>query len=57
MTWIGETLVESSGVLSLASTEIEVALRNGGCNGHTLNKWHIQIWFAALWYRWLETWW
>jgi hypothetical protein len=40
MTWMGETLAESSGILSLVSVEIEVAWGNGGCNGHTLSRWH-----------------
>jgi hypothetical protein len=39
-------LAESSGVLSLVSAEIEVMQGNGGCNGHTLNRWHMRIWFA-----------
>jgi hypothetical protein len=43
-------LFEISGALSLASAEIEVTLSNGGCNGHTLNRWHMQIWFTDLCY-------
>jgi hypothetical protein len=30
-----------SGGLSLASVEIEVTPGNGGCNGHTLNRWNM----------------
>jgi hypothetical protein len=50
MMWMGGTLAESFGILSLVSVEIEVAQGNGGCNGHTLNRWHMQIWFATLCY-------
>jgi hypothetical protein len=57
MTWMGETLAEIFGILSLVSVEIEVARGNGGCNGHTLSRWHKRIWFTALWYWWLDTWW
>jgi hypothetical protein len=41
-------LAERSGGLPLVSTKIEVMSRNGGCNGHTLNKWHMRIWFTFL---------
>jgi hypothetical protein len=34
-------LAESSGGLSLVSIKIEVTSGNGGCNGHTLNRWHM----------------
>jgi hypothetical protein len=48
MMQVEEVLAESSGVLLLESVEIEVMLGNGGCNGHTLNRWHMRIWFATL---------
>jgi hypothetical protein len=45
-----EVLAGSSGGLLLASVEIEVTPGNGGCNGHTLNRWHMRIWFTDLCY-------
>jgi hypothetical protein len=50
MTQMGGTLAKISGVLSLVSVKIEVVQGNGGCNGHTLNRWNGRIWFATLCY-------
>jgi hypothetical protein len=41
-------LTESSSVLLLASAERGVAQGKGGCNGHILNRWHMQIWFIVV---------
>jgi hypothetical protein len=43
-------LARRASELSLVSEEIEVTPGNGGCNGHTLNRWHIRIWSAELYY-------
>jgi hypothetical protein len=47
MTWMERGLAESFGILSLVSVETEVVQGNGECSGHTLNIWHMQIWFAV----------
>ena len=44
-------LAESSGVRLLVFARTEVMLENSVCNGHILNRWHMQIWFAVLCYR------
>jgi hypothetical protein len=41
-------LVESFGIMHLASGEMEVELGNDECSGHILKRWHKRIWFAAL---------
>jgi hypothetical protein len=43
-------LVERFGVLSSVSIETEVAQGNDECSGHTLNIWHMQIWFTTLYF-------
>ena len=47
MDWVRDG---SSGILLLMSIGIEVVLGNGVYNGHILNIWHKQIWFASLYY-------
>jgi hypothetical protein len=45
-----EVLAGSSGGLPLEFVKIEVVSGNGGCNGHTQNRWHMRIWFTTLCY-------
>jgi hypothetical protein len=46
MTWVERGLAEIFGVLPLMSVETEVAQGNDECSNHTLNRWHMQIWFV-----------